>query len=366
MTDTTAADRLVAEARRAVHESLAALPAWDADHVRSLIADLETAVEGRTAIRAAAPLSAVSVGQLARILHETAVATTLGEDGPDWDQLTEQAIDRYRMMAGLVIERLPLAAPPPAAYQADLRDRVAAAIWARTPEAEPSRNGLVMGNPHGIADAVLAALPAPTDRAAIEAAVLRKAAHEYATLADQNEAYDREQGDLDEEARVRHATVRDVAVGLRRMADEAQQGAGTTADRAAAAGLTDTEYRARSHTAAVAAVRASIPGMYAHVAYRLEDVLNEADEAQQPGAHRPARGDAVEAWLKAQRDQFGWRGANDRLLYDALDGVLDRYRLHADSGTPLGKHVCEGQAVGDCECMGQPAAASQPAPEPTP
>jgi hypothetical protein len=48
--------------------------------------------------------------------------------------------------------------------RAALRDRIAAAIWARTPEAEPSPAGLVMGNPHGIADAVLAVLPA-TDRA---------------------------------------------------------------------------------------------------------------------------------------------------------------------------------------------------------
>ena len=52
------------------------------------------------------------------------------------------------------------------ADRAALRDRIAAAIWERTPEAEPSRHGLVMGNPHGIADAVLAVLPQPTDRAA--------------------------------------------------------------------------------------------------------------------------------------------------------------------------------------------------------
>ncbi|MFJ7990271.1 hypothetical protein [Streptomyces sp. NPDC096351] len=49
-----AADRLVAEARRDVHESLTFLAAPEADRVRALIADLETAVEGRTAIRDAA------------------------------------------------------------------------------------------------------------------------------------------------------------------------------------------------------------------------------------------------------------------------------------------------------------------------
>ncbi|MET9190705.1 hypothetical protein ABZX63_36385 [Streptomyces tendae] len=58
MTDQTTADRHVAEARRAVHESLTLLPAWEADRVRSLIADLESAVESRTAVRMAdaAPL----------------------------------------------------------------------------------------------------------------------------------------------------------------------------------------------------------------------------------------------------------------------------------------------------------------------
>ena len=52
--ETAAADLLVAEARRAVHESLSFLAAPEADRVRALIADLETAVEGRTAIRDAA------------------------------------------------------------------------------------------------------------------------------------------------------------------------------------------------------------------------------------------------------------------------------------------------------------------------
>jgi hypothetical protein len=62
-------------------------------------------------------------------------------------------------------------------------------------------------------------LPASLDRAA----VLREAADRYTKLADQNEAYDREQGELDEAARLQHETVRDVATGLRRMADEPPQ-----------------------------------------------------------------------------------------------------------------------------------------------
>jgi hypothetical protein len=47
----TEAEKNVAEARRAVHESLIPLPAWEADRVRHLIADLETAVEARFALR---------------------------------------------------------------------------------------------------------------------------------------------------------------------------------------------------------------------------------------------------------------------------------------------------------------------------
>lgn len=44
---------------------------------------------------------------------------------------------------------------------------------------------------------------------------------------------------------------------------------------------------------------------------------------------QPKRGDEVEAWLKAWRDQEigeAWR---------ALDDALDDYRLHSDTGSPL-------------------------------
>ncbi|NUS82703.1 MAG: hypothetical protein HOY75_08115 [Streptomyces sp.] len=75
-------------------------------------------------------------------------------------------------------------------------------------------------------------------------------------------------------------------------------------------------------------------------------------------AQTPRRGDEVEAWLKERRNEHGWKGSNDRRLYDALDHVLDQYRLHADTGTPLGEHVCEGRTVGDCEHLEQDAAAA--------
>lgn len=87
-----------------------------------------------------------------------------------------------------------------------------------------------------------------------------------------------------------------------------------------------------------------------------EGELTDETATQTPA---PRRGDAFEQWLKAQRDAFGWQGANDRDLYDTLDGILDRYRLHADTGTPLGEHVCEGKAVGDCECLEQLAAGAR-------
>ncbi|MGX1254127.1 hypothetical protein RKD48_006638 [Streptomyces ambofaciens] len=50
------------------------------------------------------------------------------------------------------------------------------------------------------------------------------------------------------------------------------------------------------------------------------------------------RGDQFEAWLKAQRDEYEVESGPQ---WRALDEVLDTYRLHADTGTPLGEHVCE-------------------------
>ncbi|MCX4993814.1 hypothetical protein [Streptomyces longwoodensis] len=70
-----------------------------------------------------------------------------------------------------------------------------------------------------LAAAVLAMLPAPTDRAA----VLREAADRYAALVDQNEAYElAEHGQIDHETSLQFEAVRDVVTGLRRMADETQ------------------------------------------------------------------------------------------------------------------------------------------------
>jgi hypothetical protein len=54
--------------------------------------------------------------------------------------------------------------------------------------------------------------------------------------------------------------------------------------------------------------------------------------------HLPRRDDAVATWLKANRDRSSgpvmprWR---------AIDYLLELYRDHADTGTPLGQHACE-------------------------
>jgi hypothetical protein len=76
-----------------------------------------------------------------------------------------------------------------------------------------------------------------------------------------------------------------------------------------------------------------------------------ADEAPQPEA-QARRGDSFEQWLTAQRDDWGHKSPP----WTVLDDALDLYRLHADTGTPLGEHVCMAQAVGDCDCLEQPSA----------
>lgn len=67
----------------------------------------------------------------------------------------------------------------------------------------------------------------------------------------------------------------------------------------------------------------------------------------------PIRDDAVAAWLKAQRDLHEDRYGRTPAWYVA-DHILETYRLHADTGTPLDEHVCEGLMAGDCACFEQP------------
>ncbi|MFJ4682015.1 hypothetical protein [Streptomyces sp. NPDC088789] len=179
-----------------------------------------------------------------------------------WDLVKWDAVDGLPIVTG---------GQAPATDRATLRDRIAEALmqWAESnnsPQyAKVRRPDTVVQNAYSRADAVVAVLPAPAARAA----VLEEAAE--AVAADTTHI---RYGSATDYAQ-RHAAL------LRRMAAESQQGGQSTTDKAAEHGLTDTEYRARSHAAAVATIRAAIPGMYARVGFRLEDVLNEAAGAQQ-------------------------------------------------------------------------------------
>lgn len=216
-----------------------------------------------------------------------------------------------------------MTASPPA-DQTALRDRIAAALydhshpgWAITfPDLDQDQRDTYLAR----ADAVLAVLPAPVDRAA----VLREAADVVA--AHPGPIPYRPQ--LDEDGGFWWDTRdRDAVVALlRRVADET----------------------AATETPCTCFV-INDGGVHA------VSCAKRADETAATGL-QPRRGDQVEAWLKAQRDDH--RDA-DRGQWTVLDNLLDRYRLHADTGTPLGEHVCEGRVVGDCECLEQPAAGAR-------
>jgi len=77
----------------------------------------------------------------------------------------------------------------------------------------------------------------------------------------------------------------------------------------------------------------------------VEQYADQLLDAHQAEAQQPRRGDAVEAWLKAQRDLCIGHAST----YNAVDGLLDQYRLHADTSTPLDQHVCERGTTDDCE-----------------
>lgn len=59
--------------------------------------------------------------------------------------------------------------------------------------------------------------------------------------------------------------------------------------------------------------------------------LQEAIKAQ------ARRGDPIDAWIKRRRDELG-RGDGGS-AWHALDDLLDDYREHADTGTPLTEDV---------------------------
>jgi hypothetical protein len=90
----------------------------------------------------------------------------------------------------------------PATDRGALVELGAQAIWAQYSDAEPSRNGLVMANPHAAAAAVLAVLPEPaSDRVQAVCDQL----HRAALLADGQPHTDRERGIVHAVGRIRAA-----------------------------------------------------------------------------------------------------------------------------------------------------------------
>lgn len=70
--------------------------------------------------------------------------------------------------------------------------------------------------------------------------------------------------------------------------------------------------------------------------------------------HVPRRDSDVAAFIKRHRDRYDKNSAAsgksmDFVRYRALDDLLDDYRLHADTGTPLDEEAFDG---GDPEAYG--------------
>lgn len=71
-----------------------------------------------------------------------------------------------------------------------------------------------------------------------------------------------------------------------------------------------------------------------------KSIKDNPGEVAKSGGHRPERGDEIEAWIKAVRDGHLSTGPDGRTeAWYALDDLLDDYRLHADTGTPMLEEV---------------------------
>lgn len=67
-----------------------------------------------------------------------------------------------------------------------------------------------------------------------------------------------------------------------------------------------------------------------------------ASQPEPPARHRARRGDDVEAWLKRDRDALLADSADwAQQAAAVVDDLLEDYRLHADTGTPLDAEVSE-------------------------
>jgi hypothetical protein len=102
----------------------------------------------------------------------------------------------------------------------------------------------------------------------------------------------------------------------------------------------------------LARYRETVPGYELVTCVTLSGEWVVADQTPMLPAVPPRRGDAVEAWLKAQRDEYS---RDHDTQWDVIDGLLDEYRLHADTGTPLDQHACEAGNGDDCHGCHQEA-----------
>lgn len=67
-----------------------------------------------------------------------------------------------------------------------------------------------------------------------------------------------------------------------------------------------------------------------------------ASQPEPPARHEARRGDAVEAWLRRDRDALLADSADwAQQAAAVVDDLLEDYRLHADTGTPLDAEVSE-------------------------
>lgn len=175
------------------------------------------------------PASNITVGEMLDAARSADGATytgwkggefTMGSDTDVWLSLEGDASGDNigAQMVELMLATARQTATPSAPADTDLRERAAAAIWALYADAEPSRSGLVLANPHAVADAVLAVLPAPADRAAVLVSRTAQACAEHVRHISESAAYALEV----QAARVARG---EPTALLRRMADEAQRAA---------------------------------------------------------------------------------------------------------------------------------------------
>ncbi|BFP50055.1 hypothetical protein KCMC57_64230 (plasmid) [Kitasatospora sp. CMC57] len=109
----------------------------------------------------------------------------------------------------------------------------------------------------------------------------------------------------------------------------------------------DPSYHRKTTEERLARYRDTVPGFELVTRATLAGEWVTIDQVPALPAVPPRRGDAIEAWLKAQRDRFDRHGDSSEFWHE-FDTILDEYRLHADTGTPLGQHACENGNADDC------------------